>query len=586
MVRLKATDSSGADSATVTVVITVTDVNEEPTFGIDGADGGIAGMAPDHREDSLDADDMVDLTISTYTASDPEEGDVTLSLTGDDAGMFELAPDSIPGLNASRVLSFKAKPDFEMPGDSNSDNIYEVTVVASDGVNTDTRSVTVKVTDADEGGKVTLWSQDALTQDALIGVELTATLADSDGGVPDEDRFMRQAWEWQKATPDQGDTCEDTNAGENATWAEAGSGSTYTPKAGDRGDCLRAMVTYTDRTRDTDNMPENNVADPDGNPATDDAFVGFTNTAMSDATTQVRNNPMNQAPEFADGATTFRLVEENTKALSGTADDDATDDNPADNVGGLPVMATDDNDGDTVAYTLGGLDKDMFRVRANGQLEVSAKANLDHETKSSHTITLTATDSSNTVNDSATITVTIYVTDLDERPVIASRASAPGENNAPRFRVATTGRSVEENTAVGMPIGDPVTANDADNDTLTYELGGADRASFDINTDTGQLMTSAMLDYETKASYSVTVTASDGTDTDTITVTITITDVVVEDTTPVTDGTLLERYAGDDGILQRGEVIDAIDDYLDAGDGAPSRGDVIELIDLYLDSGS
>ena len=41
-----------------------------------------------------------------------------------------------------------------MPGDKNEDNIYEVTVEASDDVNTATRSVTVKVTDSDEGGKV------------------------------------------------------------------------------------------------------------------------------------------------------------------------------------------------------------------------------------------------------------------------------------------------------------------------------------------------------------------------------------------------------------------------------------------------
>ena len=47
---------------------------------------------------------------------------------------------------------------------------------------------------------------------------------------------------------------------------------------------------------------------------------------------------------------------------------------------------------------------------------------------------------------------------------------------------------------------------------------------------------------------------------------------------------LLERYAGDDGVLQKGEVIMAINDYLDGVDGAPSRGDVITIIDLYLDS--
>ena len=40
-----------------------------------------------------------------------------------------------------------------------------------------------------------------------------------------------------------------------------------------------------------------------------------------------------------------------------------------------------------------------------------------------------------------------------------------------------------------MDIGEPVTATDADSDTLTYALGGTDdAASFDIDSATGQLM--------------------------------------------------------------------------------------------------
>ena len=58
---------------------------------------------------------------------------------------------------------------------------------------------------------------------------------------------------------------------------------------------------------------------------------------------------------------------------------------------------------------------------------------------------------------------------------------------------------VAENTEAGMEIGAPVTATDANDDTLTYALGGTDTASFDIGTATGQLMTVAALDYETKA---------------------------------------------------------------------------------------
>ena len=390
-VKIIATDSSGGDSTVVTVHITVTDLNEKPMFT-----DGITGMAADHMENTPS------LVISTYEASDPEEGNVTLSLMGDDAAMFELAADTNTGNMVSQVLSFKGKPDFEVSEDSNDDNIYEVTVEASDGVNTATRSVTVKVTDADEDGTIAFSSPDA-----LIGVELTAILTDSDGDVPDTARFMDQDWTWHRlAMPDE--AAGDSNDIPGATSAS------YTPKAADRGMFLKAMVTYTDRTRDEDNEGGNNAASDD--------FVPFRNTETSDATIAVRNNPDNQAPEFDDGASTFRLVEENTKALSGTADDDAETeaDNPADNVGG-PIMAEDD-DGDTPTYTLDGTDKDMFRVRANGQIEVSDKANLDHEANSSHILTLTATDASDAPNNRASIMVTIYVTDLDERPTITASA--------------------------------------------------------------------------------------------------------------------------------------------------------------------
>ena len=85
-----------------------------------------------------------------------------LSLMGDDAGLFELAADSDDTNGVSQVLSFKKSPDFEMPGDRNTDNVYEVTVRASDGTLNADRMVTVKVTDVAEDGTVTLSSEEAL----------------------------------------------------------------------------------------------------------------------------------------------------------------------------------------------------------------------------------------------------------------------------------------------------------------------------------------------------------------------------------------------------------------------------------------
>ncbi len=87
----------------------------------------------------------------------------------------------------------------------------------------------------------------------------------------------------------------------------------------------------------------------------------------------------------------------------------------------------------------------------------------------------------------------------------------PGVNRPPIFAErAPATRSVDENTAAGEAIGAPLTATDADADTLTYSLSGADAADFAIDAATGQLRTSAALDHETTTSHAVTVGVSDG----------------------------------------------------------------------------
>ena len=106
-----------------------------------------------------------------------------------------------------------------MPGDDDEDNMYEVTVRATDGDGrTGTRDVTVEVTNVDEDGTVTL----SPTQHR-VGVPITATLEDDDGGV------YGTMWQWYD-----GDLrpriIPMTNAIAGAT------SDTYTPKAGDVGD--------------------------------------------------------------------------------------------------------------------------------------------------------------------------------------------------------------------------------------------------------------------------------------------------------------------------------------------------------------
>ena len=71
-------------------------------------------------------------------------------------------------------------------------------------------------------------------------------------------------------------------------------------------------------------------------------------------------------------------------------------------------------------------------------------------------------------------------------------------------------RSVDENTAPGQAIGDPISATDADGHTLMYRLSGADADSFAIDESTGQIQTKGTYNFEQQNRYPLTVHVRDG----------------------------------------------------------------------------
>ena len=114
-------------------------------------------------------------------------------------------------------------------------------------------------------------------------------------------------------------------------------------------------------------------------------------------------------------------------------------------------------------------------------------------------------------------------------------------NSPPEFSGATPAREVAENTVGVTSVGTPVTATDANLDTLSYTLEGADANSFHIVSASGQIQTKlgTTYDHEAQPSYTVTVKADDGNGgTNTIEVTITVTDVneapAFDDVSPTT----------------------------------------------------
>ena len=220
-VTVSVTDGEDADGAeetiatidaTITVTITVSDVNEPPVVSGDSS-----------VTVSYDEHDMG--VVYTFSATDPEGDTLTWTPTGDDAGAFTIT---------AGALSFRTAPDFEAPADAGGDNIYMVTVQVTDDKNaaheTDTTvdatvAVTVTVTNINEVGAVTL----DVTQ-PQVGRGMTAMLIDPDGG-------LSIIWTWERSASNTGPWTEIT---------PVVSSSSYTPVAIDGSLYLRVSATYTD----------------------------------------------------------------------------------------------------------------------------------------------------------------------------------------------------------------------------------------------------------------------------------------------------------------------------------------------------
>ena len=349
-----------------------------------------------------------------------ERGTMTVATYMADGPMADTATWTTMGADADDftitggMLKFKMAPDYEDPmgGADDDSNTYMVTVKAEAGGEMEMMDAEVMVTNVEEDGTVTL----ELSRPTLsVGTQITAMLED-------DDMVTTVSWQWARDDARDG-TFTDMISGETS--------NTYTAAADDEGKYLRTTAMYTD-----------------GYDSGNEEMATTTSAVVS-----------NRAPMFA-AATATRTIAENSEA--GAA------------VGG-PVTATDADSGDTLAYTLSGDDDMYFTIDNMGQIMVGMDTMLDYEAeKSTYMVTVTATDDSDAHNNSASIAVTINVTDVNE---------------APMFETDMATREVAENTAAGMNVGAPVTATDADtDDTLTYALSGDDAMYFSIDTSTGQIM--------------------------------------------------------------------------------------------------
>ena len=502
-VIVRATDPSGlADNITVT--ITAENVNEDPVVTgraeLSVAEGTIditdedAELVYTRLPDAPGINALPDPTHqrNEYVYEEPDYLDsiARWNLEGDDAGAFDHS-----GRFEPRYLQFKVAPDFENPTDVNKDNVYEVTLVATDtdplktGAGVGKVKVWLTVTNVDEAGKVVFTEGETAFLDEMLVAEVQDP--DDHGGDMGEpyEGVHIVNWQWSRSQHDNEPTDDPFMNIVGATT------NMYTPKDSDRGFFLRATARYTDPLR-TEDLPGTEIDErltPD-DPDTE-AVEGSLRVEM--ATTE-------NAVSIPSGPKSVPTFDE-TGAETGTVTREVAENTGSGGEVGAPVAAMAANVGEELEYTLEGTDAEHFNIDDMGQItvggddpdtlnvtELGTDPELNYDEPDNHrmfSVTVKVEVMGGEANQKAEVDVNIMVTDVDESPKITDEdvdVAAMAEVMYPEI-----GEDDEPNTAaVATYVG-----TDPEGDTISWDLRGADAALFTISSG-GVLEFMAPPDYE------------------------------------------------------------------------------------------
>ena len=556
-VTLETSDGNG-NSASQELIITVTNVNEIPLIT-----SSANASVPENTT----------TTIYTASATDPEDDTLTYALSGTDTDDFIIEP-------SSGAISFVDTPNYEIPTDDNSNNVYQVTLEVSDDNDNNTSLVlTIKVTNVNEAPTFTSATSasvpenttttiytasatdpenDTLTY-SLSGTDKDEFIIDSSSGAisfantPDHetptdanndndyqiilevsDDNGNSASQELTITVTDGNEIPTITSATSASILENTSGTIYTASATDpENDTLTYALSSTDKddfTIDSSSGTISFTINPD-----------YENPADADT-----DNVYQVTLEVSDGsntvtqALTFTVTDSNEFSVSTPTDADGnpnqiSEDAVAGTAVGITASASDaDGTNNTVSYgftndNLITTAESLFSVASDTGIVTLTHSNvLDYESETSYKLVIEATSSD---GSSATSTFTIDLTDVNEHHVSFSVLS-PDADSSPD--------QISEDAVAGTAVGITASASDYDgtNNTISYSFTNDSQTSadnlFSIASDTGivTLANSNSLDYENATSHDIAVkaTSSDGSST-TRTFTIDVTDV--NDNTPI-----------------------------------------------------
>ena len=293
-------------------------------------------------------------TLYTYRATDADRNtEFSWSVRGTDGRDFEI--------NSDGQLTFRNPPDYEQPADSNSDNIYEITVVASDGFNEGVLNVTITVTAVNEGPEIS--GQDAVT----VSENHDAVLATYVGRDPENP--AAEITHWSTSGRDGGDFAIGADGELN----------------------FRNQPNYEGPADyDRDNVYEVTVRASDG------GVYGYYDVVVT-------VHPVDEAPKFRYGSKDSFTYRENGSSS-------------------LYTYRATDPEGADVAWSLSGADSAYFDISDSGVLTFSEPPNFENPARfdgtdydNEYEVAVVATDQTGHADD---LPLTVNVTDVNEGPEI------------------------------------------------------------------------------------------------------------------------------------------------------------------------
>ena len=609
---IRATDPSGEgpiapstdreDQDDITVIITVTDVNEAPkvTAGKsiiqvdeadsnkDIADGADYYIGLGNERDTTDTA-VVNEEANTenyYRKSDEDPVDShTWTLVGPDGALFEY---STPTDGISRRLHFKAPPDYEDPKDQNRDNVYEVWVRATDNRGVSGHKVVrVEVMNVDEEGTLTLMPAEPVEATAGDGVEIMATLTDPDGEVVITD------WNWVAATGRLTDFPDDDTTPEDRIIDAVDQGHTVYKYTGEAGEFVWAKVSYRDGASVVDD-PVTALDERNDNPGTDateqhklqnltdadppvletgdnlhhnsdEMLTKVTDTAVQAPHTEPGTGPGDETTDPTGPPSVIeieRTVPENTPSTGYVGMPLTADEMPGPMTGpDAPVFVfAEDVDENQNYYDDELSPSPDIEDDKTGQLAIALTAatepmtHLDYEAiKNSYVVEF----SDDTDPNSDIYRLTILVTNVNEAPSMPEEATGGLRITGP-FNVSRYNEMHRDMVATYNTTGEAPGA------TVTWDLSGDDANDFSIS-NSGELTFRSVPDFENPVDmnmdniYSITVEAMDdatpNANVDTQFVTVTVGNVneegmlTVSSERPAVDRMITAMLEDDDGIV-------------------------------------